>query len=248
MLLLSLFLVSWFTMGYLLSLKLSFYSLVDVVWALSFPLLFIFVPDRDMGLTFLFTLWGLRLGLYLARRLWKHFPTEDKRYLELRRKWKDTLKISFFKFFAFQAVSVLLLIFPLLFVNQGSDPSFGFFNILGFSLGLIGILGESAADFQKSKFRTNPENKDRVCDVGLWRYSRHPNYFFDCVFWLGTGVYLLGEPWGFIALCPGLLMTTLILKVTGIPPNETESLKRYGDRFRDYQRKTPVFFPFFTRN
>jgi steroid 5-alpha reductase family enzyme len=114
---------------------------------------------------------------------------------------------------------------------------------------LAGIAGEALADAQLKAFRTDPGNKGRVCDVGLWRWSRHPNYFFEWFGWLAYPVIAispsdpLSYTWGFAALLGPVFMYWILVYVTGIPPLEAQMLRSRGDRYRDYQSRTSPFFP-----
>jgi steroid 5-alpha reductase family enzyme len=113
----------------------------------------------------------------------------------------------------------------------------------------VGIGGESLADAQLKRFRENPANKGRVCDSGLWRWSRHPNYFFEWFGWLAYPViaistdYPLSYPWGWATLLAPLFMYWILVHVTGVPPLEQQMLRSRGERYRDYQARTSMFFP-----
>ena len=183
----------------------------------------------------------------LARRVYKHHPEEDGRYKELRSSYGPNLKFRFFLFFMAQGLSVVLLSVPFLMVSQNSDPQIHVIEIVGFILVLLSILGEATADHQLSKFKKNPVNKGKTCQLGLWRYSRHPNYFFETCVWFSFFVIALGTPgtW-FTIYCP-LVMLTLVTKVSGIPPSEAQALRSRGDEFRDYQRRTSAFVPWFPK-
>ena len=117
---------------------------------------------------------------------------------------------------------------------------------------MAGIAGEALADAQLKSFRTDAVNKGRVCDVGLWRWSRHPNYFFEWLCWLAYPVIAISTdyplsypsyPWGFATLLAPLFMYWILVYVTGIPPLEQQMLRSRGDRYRDYQSRTSQFFP-----
>ena len=123
----------------------------------------------------------------------------------------------------------------------GSDA----FAIGGIALWLIGLLGESLADRQLARFRADPANKGKVCRTGLWNYSRHPNYFFEWLVWVGYAVFALGSPWGWLGLLAPALMLHFLRNVTGIPMTEELSLKSKGDAYREYQRTTSAFVPWF---
>jgi steroid 5-alpha reductase family enzyme len=115
------------------------------------------------------------------------------------------------------------------------------------ALWLAGIGGEAVADAQLRAFKAHPASKGRVCAFGLWKYSRHPNYFFEWVVWIGYAVFALGSPWGWAGLASPLLMLFFLLRVTGIPPSEARALATRGDEYRDYQRRTSVFVPWFPK-
>lgn len=103
------------------------------------------------------------------------------------------------------------------------------------------------ADRQLARFRADPANKGKVCQAGLWNYSRHPNYFFEWLVWVGYAVFALGSPWGWLGLIAPALMLHFLLNVTGIPMTEELSLKSKGDAYRAYQRTTSAFVPWFKK-
>ena len=107
----------------------------------------------------------------------------------------------------------------------------------------IGIVGEAIADAQLARWRRDVGNRGRVCDVGLWSWSRHPNYFFEIVVWVGHALYALAFPWGGLALLAPALLLASIFKVTGIPATEAQALRTKGDAYRTYQARTSAFIP-----
>lgn len=226
------------------------YSLVDAVWATSFALFAPWIvlyspgfPIRSFILAAMFMIWGLRLGIYLFRRILGHIHVEDSRYQELRRDYGQNVKLRFLLFFQYQALSVVFLILPLFIVAQNQDETLHPFEVFGVLIWLFGIIGESIADRQLANFKKKNSNPKEVCKAGLWRYSRHPNYFFECVLWLGYAVYAQASPHGWVAWLSSGGLWFLILKVTGIPYAEAQSLKRKGEAFIQYQRETNSFFP-----
>lgn len=118
-------------------------------------------------------------------------------------------------------------------------------DFLGIAILLTGILGEGLADAQLRRFRHDPANKGKVCDVGLWRWSRHPNYFFEWFSWLAYPVIALsvGYSWGWASLLAPIFMYWILVHVTGIPPLEAQMLRSRGERYRAYQARTSAFFP-----
>ena len=127
-------------------------------------------------------------------------------------------------------------------------PRLHWLELLGAAIWVAGILGESIADRQLARFKADPANKGRVCDVGLWRYSRHPNYFFEWTIWVAYAVFCLASPpWGYVGLAMPALMLHFLLNVTGIKATEEQALKSRGDAYRRYQQTTSAFVPWFVR-
>jgi steroid 5-alpha reductase family enzyme len=119
--------------------------------------------------------------------------------------------------------------------------------ITAVGLWLVAIIGETVADRQLAAFRANPDNRGRTCRSGLWAYSRHPNYFFEWLNWCAYALMALPAPYGWAGLASPVIMLFLILKVTGVPPSEEQALASRGDDYRDYQRTTSVFIPWFPK-
>ena len=190
--------------------------------------------------------WSVRLGGYLVARGAATGP-EEGRYRELRRRWGDRADPRFVVFFQAQAalVGVLAIAFV---VPFASEPVRGLpLRLAGLGLALVGLLGESVADAQLARFKANPASRGAVCDVGLWSVSRHPNYFFESLVWIGHAVYSLAYAYGWIALVAPALVLASILRVTGIPATEAQALRTKGEAYRAYQRRVSVFVPWFPR-
>lgn len=246
--------VTLFTLTWLLSLKLNNFSFVDVTW--SYSLAFV-APvyalagdglDVRKGLAALIAMvWSVRLGTYLLLRIKKHHPHEDVRYAVLREKWKDNLKGNFFWFFQAQALLILLLSVPILLASVNPASVLNAVELAGVAVWLTGILGEAVADAQMKRFKHDPASKGKVCRVGLWRYSRHPNYFFESVVWMGFWLFACGSPWGWATVYAPALILYFLLRVTGIPLTEETSLQSKGDAYREYQRTTSAFVPWFPK-
>jgi steroid 5-alpha reductase family enzyme len=191
-------------------------------------------------------LWAGRLGLHLYRRLMADTTREDPRYVELRLQWihqrRDVRKISF-AFFQAQGLLAGLVALPLAFVALDPEPSLGLFGFLGSLLFAVGLFGESIADRQLAEFKSRPENKGQVCDIGLWARCRHPNYFFEWCVWLGVALLGFRSPYGLWSfLSPGILWL-MLNRVTGIPPSEAQATRTRGDRYRSYQSRVSEFWP-----
>jgi steroid 5-alpha reductase family enzyme len=242
------------TIAYFAAVKLNFYSLVDVVWAFLFTVVvYIYAamptgyPLRDMILLFMVSVWSVRLGTHLLLRLRAHYPHEDGRYENLKSKWAKNLRLNFFIFFLFQGFSVVMLSLPLLLISLNPSPIIAPIEWLGILVWLAGIAGEALADSQLKKFKSDSANKGKVCDIGLWGYSRHPNYFFEWLVWVGYFLFALSAPSGWLGIASPLIMLYLLLKMTGIPYTEQQSIKSRGDLYRQYQKTTSMFVPWFKK-
>jgi steroid 5-alpha reductase family enzyme len=119
---------------------------------------------------------------------------------------------------------------------------------LGLGIWVIAFLGELTSDAQLARFKKDPKNKGRVCDVGLWRYSRHPNYFFEWLIWMSFATVASSAQWGYVGFVSPALILYFLLRVTGIPATEEQALRSKGEAYRKYQRTTSVFVPWFPKN
>lgn len=191
--------------------------------------------------------WSLRLGTHLFIRVMGHHPVEDGRYRQLRQDWAAIFVPKMFGFFQLQAVSVVLLGLAFLLACLNPAPAFRPLEIAGAALWLVAISDEALADTQLAAFKRHPANKGRVCDAGLWRYSRHPNYFFEWLVWVAYFVFALAAPWGWIAIIGPASILFLLLRVTDIPMTEEQSIRSRGETYRRYQRATSAFVPWFPR-
>jgi steroid 5-alpha reductase family enzyme len=226
------------------------YSLVDAVWAFGIGIvgvLWLVVgtgdPLKRLLAAGLLALWSLRLGGHLQARIRRHHPSEDARYAALRHAWHGREASAFFWFFQGQGLSVLLLALPFLAIAAGASAPWRAWEIAGLAVTLIGIFGEALADRQMNQFKASNSAATAVCRSGLWRYSRHPNYFFEAVIWLGFYLFACGSGWGWATLHAPAIIVFLLLKVTGIPPTEASAVARKGDAYRAYQRSTSSFIP-----
>lgn len=239
-----LFLVAW-----VFARKVDNYSLVDAVWAAGIGMIGLLWLSMSGGFPkhwvagALLLIWSGRLTWHLARRIRKHHPTEDARYVKLRDLWAGRVESSFFWFFQTQAVSAMLLALPFVIVARDSSNHWGWWESAGLAVALIGIVGESVADGQMSAYKSRNSDPSGVCKSGLWRYSRHPNYFFEGVIWLGFYLFACGSEYGWASVHAPAIIIFLLLKVTGIPPTEKAALARKGEAYRIYQKETSAFIP-----
>jgi steroid 5-alpha reductase family enzyme len=226
------------------------YSLVDAVWAFgigvtaaSWLAICSNGSPKHIVAALMVTTWSLRLGNHLQRRIRRLHPEEDTRYGKLREIWEGRVASAFFWFFQGQALSVVLLALPFLIVAADPDSRWSGWEWAGLGVVVIGVFGESVADAQMARFKHGSPDKKDVCKVGLWRYSRHLNYFFESLIWIGFYLYACGSAWGWAMIHAPAIILFLLLKVTGIPPTEASAVKRKGDAYRDYQKSTSAFMP-----
>ena len=184
---------------------------------------------------------GGRLGTHLAVRVLKHLHEEEPRYAQIRKDWEPNAEKKLFFFFQFQAISNVLLAVPFFIITLNTNTELSPIEYGGFALWLISVIGEAVADAQLAAFKKNPDNKGKICDTGLWGYSRHPNYFFEWLMWMSYFVFALASPWGIIAIISPAIILYLLLKVTGIPTTEQQSLRSKGRGYLKSTRRRRAF-------
>src|SRR5579871_769875 len=191
--------------------------------------------------------WSLRLGVHIAIRT--AGISDDPRYAAFAEAWGINASRRMFLFLQNQALGSIPLVFAIFVAAHFPSAELRLQDYLGALVLLAGILGEAVADAQLKRFRERPGAKGQVCDIGLWRWSRHPNYFFEWLGWLAYPViaispmYPLSYPWGWATLLAPAFMYWILVHVTGIPPLEAQMLRSRGDRYREYQSRTSIFFP-----
>ncbi|MBR0836135.1 DUF1295 domain-containing protein [Bradyrhizobium manausense] len=191
----------------------------------------------------LVAVWSLRLGTHIAIRT--AGITDDPRYAAFAAEWGLNAPRRMFIFLQNQALGSVPLVFSIFVAAHVPMPALRSQDVLGAVILLIGIAGEALADAQLRRFRHDPANHGKVCDAGLWRWSRHPNYFFEWLGWLAYPVIGLadGYAWGWASLLAPAFMYWILVHVTGIPPLEAQMLRSRGERYRAYQSRTSMFFP-----
>lgn len=229
-------------------------TIVDVGWSfgMAFSTCYLaWVSDGDLGRRIfaasLICLWALRLGGYLfyARILKGH--GEDPRYANMREIMKQHQHAGFFAIFQMQTIFVVLFMIPMTVVMHSQQPLWQWHDFIALGFWLVAVLGETIADKQLHQFKINPANRGKTCQIGLWNYSRHPNYFFEWLHWFAYPFIAWGAfhaDWTWVM---PLMMLVFLLKLTGIPYSESQALKHRSD-YAEYQRKTSVFVPWFKRN
>ncbi|HLZ93258.1 MAG TPA: DUF1295 domain-containing protein [Candidatus Acidoferrum sp.] len=228
-------------------------AIVDVGWAAGLAMLAIFYAllgpgyfARKWAIAAMAGFWGLRLAIYLflSRVAGKR---EEGRYVQLRKEWKTHLPLRFLFFFEFQAVLTVVLSIPFLLACLNPAAPLRKLEKIGAAIWLVSICGEAISDYQLNRFRQNPANRGKTYRRGLWGYSRHPNYFFEWMIWVGYAVFALGSPWGWLGLVSPALMLYFLLGTTGIAANEAQALRTRGVEYRAYQRTTSTFIPWFRK-
>lgn len=187
-------------------------------------------------------LWSGRLLSHLLQRM-RREGSEDGRYAQMRKAKGEGFDAWLLPFFHVQALLAVLLAAVVALAANAPDPSWGVTDVLAVLFWVISITGEAIADRQLERFRSDPSNKGRTCREGLWRFSRHPNYFFEWLHWFAYPLLAWGTPWGWLAWLAPAGMLLLVVKVTGIPPTERRALESRPEDYRRYQCTTNAFFP-----
>lgn len=248
MLLLALLMAVVMSAGWLWQRKHRNAGIVDVLWAsgLGCAALLMAVSGDGAVLPRVLTgsmggLWAARLALHLWRRV--RSEGEDGRYRYLREHWHGHQG----KFYAFfQGQSVIVLLFALPFMASAANPApFSAWMVLAVILWVGSVVGESIADRQLARHRANASTHGKTFRGGLWRYSRHPNYFFEWLHWFAYVALAIGSPLWWLAWVGPVVMYAFLRWVSGIPFTEAQSLRSRGEDYRDYQRTTPMLIPWF---
>ncbi len=226
-------------------------SIVDIGWGFGFILITLVTligsgnyTSRSLLLAVLVMAWGGRLTYHLFGRNWG--KQEDFRYAKWRKEWGPwVVPRSFFQVFMLQGVMMLIIGYPIILVNAADKTGLGFNEILGLLIWGVGFFFETVGDRQLAEFKKNPKNKGKIIQSGLWKYTRHPNYFGEVTMWWGIFIIALSVPWGWTGIISPLTITFLMLFVSGVPMLE----KKYKDdeEFQDYAGRTSKFFPWFPK-
>jgi steroid 5-alpha reductase family enzyme len=234
---------------------------VDTIWTFSvglvgaasalWPLANGAPNGRQWLVATLVAIWSLRLGVHIAVRT--AAISDDPRYAAFAQEWGLNAPRRMFLFLQNQALGSIPLVFAIFVAAHFPDVVMRWRDYFAAFVLLVAIIGEAVADSQLKQFRESPGRHGQVCDVGLWRWSRHPNYFFQWLGWLAYPIiaispdyplsYPLSYPWGWASLLAPAFMYWILVHVTGVPPLEAQMLRSRGERYRDYQSRTSVFFP-----
>lgn len=228
-------------------------AVVDIGWAFGFVLLaFIYalMGDGYFYRKWMFAamaiIWGARLGYHLLKR-YLEGGAEDPRYTEIIATFRENKNLKVLFLFLFQGLLVIILSVPFLMVSLDNQPEIGNFEITGLIVWALALWGETVADRQLARFKKYSGRSDAVCQEGWWFYSRHPNYFFEFMIWVGYFIFALSIPWGFLTIYCPLLMLVLLVKIYGIPMVEKQELLKKGETYRQYQQTTSAFIPWFKK-
>jgi steroid 5-alpha reductase family enzyme len=221
-------------------------GIVDVLWASGLGASAVFAALCGAGapsVRLLTGVCGATWGVRLARHLWKRVRAEpeDGRYRALRARW-GSAQAKWFGLFQFQAGLVALFCIPFM-VAAGNYTVRPAWLLAAAAIFILSIAGEDIADGQLARFRADPANRGRTCQSGLWRYSRHPNYFFEWLHWFTYVAIAAGAPHAAWSLLGPATMYLFLRWVSGIPFTEAQALRTRGDDYRDYQRRTSILFP-----
>jgi len=226
-------------------------GIVDVIWTAGIGAAALWyaaildgavLPRALLGL--LGALWSLRLAAHLAPRVLK--GPEDGRYRQLRLRWQGN-QAKMFGMFQFQALLIVLFSLPFLAVARNPTAELTPWMIAGMVVWIGSVCGEALADRELARFRADPANRGRTCRAGLWRYSRHPNYFFEWLHWFAYVGLAVGSPLFWLSFSGPVVMYAFLRWISGIPFTEAQALRTRGEDYRRYQAETSQLIPWFPK-
>lgn len=238
--------------GWLWQKRRSNAGIVDVLWSAGLGLGALWIAATGPGAVAPRTALAVLGGVWAARlawHLWQRVSTEpeDGRYRHLREHWGGH-QGKFFGFFMFQAALVLLFALPFIAVARNPAQGVTPMLLLGLAIWVFAVAGEGIADRQLARFRADPSNRGKTCRSGLWRYSRHPNYFFEWLHWFSYVALAQGSDLAWLAWSGPIVMYVFLRWISGIPYTEAHALRSRGEDYRDYQQRTPLLIPWFPRS
>ena len=242
------------TAAYQIARKFKLMAIVDTIWtaglgisALVYHTISGLESVRSWAVLLVIFLWSFRLSFHLFRdRIFTGH--EDPRYKALAAYWGAKSARNFYFLFLAQITFVALFLFPVSIAMQNPHPVWAWTDTLAVLIGISAMLGEWIADRQLAAFRANPKNNGGVCQDRLWRYSRHPNYFFEWLHWFAYLAFAVGSSSVGFALVGPIAMFIFLRFLTGVPYAEMSSLKSRGEAYRQYQSSTNAFFPWIPRD
>jgi steroid 5-alpha reductase family enzyme len=222
-------------------------DLADVAWGIGFIVAASAalaikgtLSFRSLVVYFFVMIWGVRLAVHIGMRLRKH--PEDQRYRQWREDWGSHWRSrSFVRIFMLQGGFCYLISLPVIFIILANHSTWTWLDCLGSTIWIVGFLFEVVGDYQLKRFVQNEANRGKIMQEGLWKYTRHPNYFGEVTLWWGIYLIALSTPGGWLTVIGPITISFLILKVSGIPLLEKEFMK--NPEFQEYARRTSAFFP-----
>lgn len=232
------------------------YDVIDAAWGPTFIVITLtslilsssslleFTPATIV--TLLVIIWGGRLSWHIARRI-ATSTQEDPRYVELRKSWRGNIALyMFLRVYLLQALLALTISIPVVYLHFSESKEWSVFALIGVIVWLVGFLFEAVADAQLKEFIGEVKNRGNIMQQGLWKYSRHPNYFGELTQWWGIFIVVLGVPFGWVGVIGPMMITFLILFVSGIPLSESRFKERTG--WKEYKKRTSIFLPLPPKN
>jgi steroid 5-alpha reductase family enzyme len=243
------FSIVWMGLAYLIYLRYNNATIVDLAWTLGAfgvtALYFLKIPfGIKYSVFFAMLLWGLRLALLILYRILRFGM--DERYKTLDKSFEGEKKKKYFFFFMFQGISLVILTLPIYILTTPKEIAIGW-AVISICVMSIGLLGVITSDLQLQLFKAKKEHLGKVCDKGLWNYSRHPNYFFEWIYWCGVTFFGIFLPYGYLGLISPMALLYILLFVTGIPTTEKQLLASKKEGYKEYQRTTSAFVPWFKK-
>jgi steroid 5-alpha reductase family enzyme len=226
-------------------------SIIDIGWGTGFMILALYsffkthlYMQRHCIVLAMILLWGLRISLHILCRNWG--KPEDSRYASMRKKWGKHRELrSFFQIFMLQGIVMLIIAQPIILINSSFENNLRWVDIVGIVVWLVGFVFELVGDYQLQQFLHDKNNHGHILTSGLWRYTRHPNYFGEATMWWGIFLIALSVPHGWTAIMSPATITFLLLYVSGVPLAEASF--KGNVEFKKYAQKTSVFFPWFPK-
>jgi len=255
------FWISFFSVGfavaslaYMVARRVKLMAIVDTLWTAGLGLSALIYHTaagldsiRSWVVLLLILIWSFRLSYHLFKdRVFAGH--EDPRYKALAEHWAEKAPRNFYFLFLVQIVFIALFLLPVTIAMKNPEPAWVWLDTVAILIAIVAMVGEALADRQLAAFRSNPQNKGGVCQSGLWRYSRHPNYFFEWLHWFAYVAFAVGSSSVWLALIGPVAMYLFLRFLTGVPYAERSSLKSRGDAYRQYQKTTNAFFPWSPRN
>jgi len=240
----------YITVIFLIAMRKRRLDIVDIAWSGAFMIAAALSwTFGSKGLpqtlvTVLVFVWGMRLGIYIFRRL-RRSKDEDPRYQAMRKQWKNVFLNAYVRIFLVQGVLAFMVSAAVILVNVSPYGQPSLFTDIGLLVWMSGFLFESVGDTQLAQHLSSPESKGKLMTSGLWRYTRHPNYFGEATQWWGIWIIALGVPFGWIGVISPLLITFLLLFVSGVPLTEKRFEGRPG--WEKYKKRTSIFIPWLPR-